>query len=194
MAGLIRLTTVWQGFLGAPGYTNFYCHDAGTNQTAVADSFANSVQTFWLAVNGYLPAAVSVDISQVWQAIDDETGDILTEGNRTQNQSPVVGNSGAVYAGNAGFAINWGTDVFIRGRRLKGRTYIVPSAGAFSTDGTLSDAALTAILEAATALSMESEQRMKIWHRPIEGAGGSSSYVSSVAVSDRAAILRSRSV
>lgn len=193
MSGLLRLTTVWEGAPGLPGYTNFYGHHNGVSAQDVADQFADDIHDFWNTVNGYLPAAVSVTISPTWQSIAEATGDVQAEGQVASPPALVQGTWGGVWAGNCGVAVDWHTSTFISGRRLKGRTYLVPFANVFEYNGTLVSTAITAIGDAATTLYTGSTN-MVVWHRPVGGAGGSSAQITSVSISDRVAILRSRSV
>lgn len=193
MASMVRITSRWDGFPGSPGYTNLLTRPNGGGVAAAAQTFADDIHDFWNTVNGYLPAAVTVTIVPTYQVVDDVTGNVTSEGTVATPPAAVTGNSGAIYAGNAGAAINWSTDTFIDGSRLTGRTYLVPFTGCFETNGTLSAAAIAAIAAAGQAL-VDANQGLLVWHRPVGGTGGSSSDAVSATVRDRAAILRSRSI
>lgn len=193
MAGLLKMVSVWTGFAGAPGYTNLYAHHNGVSAQEVANQFADDIHDFWNTVNGYVPAVVDITVGPSWQSIDIESGDVLDEGTVETPPASVAGNLAGGFAGNVGLALNWQTGTFIKGRRLKGRTYLVPLGGIFEGDGTPSASSIAAIGDAATAL-LEGSSNMAVWHRPKAGAGGSWAQITGVTITDRAAVLRSRSV
>lgn len=190
---MVRVTSVWTGFLGAPGYTNLQTMVGAISPSAVAQDLADSVHDFWNTVNGYLPSGVTITIGPLYQVIDEETGDITSEGTVGTAPATVVGTFGGYYAGNAGVAVDWLTGTYLNGHRLRGRTFLVPFAGCQETNGTIAAAALTAITDAAQAL-VDTPAGIVAWHRPIAGAGGDAVSVVTARVSDRSAILRSRSV
>jgi hypothetical protein len=193
MADMVRLTSRWDGFPGSPGYTNFYGLLSGMTAQERADAMNATIKTFWLTVNGFLPADVAITIVPTYQVLDAATGQILEEGTVTVANVPIAGTSGANYAGNSGVAVNWSTSDFIAGHRVKGRTYLVPFTGCFELNGTLALAAITAIKDAATILNGDGTVHV-VWHRPVNGAGGSAHLITAATVRDRAAILRSRSI
>lgn len=193
MAGLVRLTSVWEGFPGAPGYTNFYARHNGVSAQEVADQFASDIHDFWTSLDGYFPADVTITVSPTWQSLDEANGQIQSEGTLESPPGGVTGRSVANYAGNAGVAIDWHTQTFIAGHRLRGRTFLVPFTDCFASDGTLDALGRQAIANAALAL-WDNSSIMVVWHRPVGGAGGSSAQITSATVTDRTAILRSRSV
>lgn len=193
MGDIVRLTTVWTGFLGAPGYTNLYAPVGSAGAAAVAQAHSGTIHDFWNTVNGFLPADVTVTVGPTYQVIDEVTGDITSEGTVQYPADPIVGTSAAAYAGNAGVAVDWLTGTFINGHRLRGRTFLVPFTSCFEDNGTLGAAAITAIRDAAQVM-VDTSAGLVVWHRPIAGAGGDAVSVITARVSDRAAILRSRSV
>ncbi len=89
------------------------------------------------------------------EVIEDTTGDLVdilsaTAGADRNSDSSV----GQQYAAAAGACINWRTNTVHRGRRIKGRTFLVPLRGAaFEDNGTLSNATITSLTTAATALT-----------------------------------------
>lgn len=193
MAGLVRLTSVWTGFVGAPGYSNFYAEHNGVSAQEVANQFADDIKDFWDALNGYLPNEAVVTVDPIWRSINPANGQILAEGNVETPPAATTGLFEGSYAGNTGVAVDWHTSAFIDGHRLKGRTYLVPFANCFSGEGDLSSIARQAIIDAAVAL-YDNSSIMVVWHRPKGAVAGSSSQITSVTVTDRAAILRSRSM
>lgn len=193
MPNMIRIASRWDGFPGSPGYTNLYGVDDLANTAAQAQAMYDRIHAFWLTVNGYLPSGVSIVVSPVYELVDEATGQIVSEGTVTTPGATITGNNAGNYAGNAGLAVNWQTDSYIGGRRLKGRTYFVPFTGIFENNGTLAQAAITDMVARVTAL-IGAQDMFLVWHRPINGAGGDAEFIRAGTVSDRAAHLASRSV
>lgn len=186
------MTTRWSGFPGSPGYSNFYVLEDG-NAGNSAQTLSEALEDFWLTVNGYLPTDVTVLVLPTWDQINEVTGLIELQGSVTTPATGVSGNNAGSYAGNVGALVEWQTAEFVAGKRLKGRTYLVPMMGIFDTDGTMSTASVSAIADACTAL-IAADVVSVVWHRPINGAGGSHGVITGATVRDRAAVLRSRSI
>jgi len=89
--------------------------------------------------------------------------------------------------------IRWNTADIVNNRVVKGRTYIPGSESSqISPTGGVDAAHRTDINNAAAALIAGSGGTLSVWHRPVEGAGGSSHLVTSSSVWDQWAVLRSR--
>jgi len=194
MPNMVKVTLRWDGSPGSPGYSNFYGRSTGADEQVVADALGEALRTFSITLASLVHDSMSLVVLPAWQQLDDVSGNVLADGNLTTPPTAVVGTSGASGAGNAGLAVNWGTDVFIAGRRLKGRTYVVPAPGAFETNGTLTAGAISSVGDAARAFAVTGTVPVVVWHRPVLGAGGSSFAITTVQITDRPAILRSRSV
>lgn len=190
MTLVIRMTTRWDGFLGSPGYTNFYARSGG-NPANVGQNLSDALTTFWGTINGLIPAVVDLTILPTWQEFNDLDGQVIDEGVIGTPAAVISGNSGSGFAANSGFLIEWLTGSFYNGHRLKGRSYIVPAIGVFATDGTLDNAVAVNITGACSALIFE-DFDLVTWHRPIGGTGGFTSVITSARLSDTAAVLRSR--
>lgn len=190
MAELLRVTAVWTAFTGAPGYSSFYCEGAG-DQPALAQTFHNSVREFFRAMNTLLPNGAVVTVQGAWAAINESSGQVNGEGIVGTQSAAVVGTASVGYAAQAGAAVEWNTGTFENGRRLRGKTYLVPMAGIFEGDGTLLAGKRDVIVDAANAL-LAAVPTLSVWHRPVNGAGGSHAVVTSITVRDKAVTLRSR--
>lgn len=110
-----------------------------------------------------------------------------------------TGISGTPYAAPAGAMIQWETGAVVRGRRLRGRTFLVPLASnAFQADGTLSAATMDDLGDAAEVITRTTGAQFLVWSRPVRAAGGAiteeglSRRINSATIPDRAAILTSR--
>jgi len=88
--------------------------------------------------------------------------------------------------------VRWNTDSIVGGRRLKGRTFLLPIESVnYDSAGTLVTACLNNFQTAANTL--EAVGKLLIWHRPQQGGSdGVVGPVTSATVPDRVAWLRTR--
>jgi hypothetical protein len=186
----------WAGFSGAPGYTNMHFLDpdpiseSGVNQTALR------LHNFWDALEVYLPGPVTITLPSVLEEIDTGTGELIGEIPFVPG-TVIDGSGSSVFASSTGACINWNTVGIVNGRRLRGRTFLVPLHGsAFDISGTLVDTTRTAIVAAGNALADASVGLgidLAVWHRPSPGGSdGIAAGVTGCTVNDRGAVLRSR--
>lgn len=198
MASVFRATAVWNGFTGAPGYTKFSYSDV-LNQAGY-DACANQMRTFFDSLKGLFHTTWTIQVQNTIQEFDSISSQLLAEHNVTTTPAVVTGTAVvAPYAGGSGASIGWKTGLFFYGRRLKGRTYLVPlAASVYESDGTLTAAAISTIKNAADALIAATGAEFCIWGKkfdtsnpPIQIGGGLAPAQSSV-VKDAASQLRSR--
>lgn len=187
---LIRHTAVWEGTIGLPGYSQFYQSIANTPSTS-AQNGHTAVRSFFSAIVGAIPGEVTVTVDPVYQTLDDATGEIQSEATVGTPSQVVVGANGGGFSSQVGVLMEWLTGTYIDGRRLRGRTYLVPIAGQFDLDGTITDGGM-AIFQAAWPWITEDQEDFRVWHRPVNGSGGSSAAITSGVVRDHACVLRSR--
>lgn len=192
MALLIRHTVVWSGSPGLPGYTQF--HQEVTGSISVqAQAAQNAIYTFFAGLAGLIPADITIVVDPVYQVADVVTGEVTTEDSVTTPLAGITGGYVSNWSAQVGVMVEWLTAAFIDGRRLRGRTYLVPLGNTSDDDGTLPGGTLSTIRsEAATLLAAGTG--LVVWHRPVAGAGGQIAPISSAVVRDHAAILRSRMV
>ncbi len=205
MTTLYRIRTLWTGFAGAPGYTNMYFGTTDPLQ-AGAQEAGQACATFWNAIKGFMPDDVSLTLDTAVALIEDVTGQQTGELALTGLTASNVGTSTGGFFGPTGACVSWGTGTFLYGRRVKGRTYLVPlAASASNTTGGLDTTARTTIQTAASTL-VSGPGQLVVYTRPREAKSaeesptgkaitarpGSSSLVTSAVVRDRAAVLRSR--
>jgi hypothetical protein len=186
MAQLAKIDCVWTGFPGAPGHSVFYSPATGTIPVGpLADFF-----TAWGAFRPYLS---NVAVPNSGDAIESTTGAL--DGSWASGDSANLAGAtlSQIYAGPAGACVRWLTDGVVNGRRVRGRTFLVPlTAPSFQTDGTLLDSVRITIRDAAYNLVTAAAGGLHVWHRPVNGAGGSSHEITGVEVTDKVAVLRSR--
>jgi len=205
MTTLYRIRAVWSYTPGGPGYTNLYF---GTTDplAAGAQTAANDVQAFFNAIKGLLPTTVSVQIDPSVVMVEDYSSEQVGELSLASPPAAIVGTAAGAYSGPSGATVQWNTVSFLYGRRVKGRTYLVPlTSSVYENNGTIATASLTTLRAAADAmvaggsnLVIYTRQRDAKAADPVKGTpavtarAGASSPVVSANVRDIAAVLRSR--
>lgn len=199
MAKIARVKMRWQGFIGSPGYSIFHFRDfAGADPiTSDAEACIDKVDAFAEAIKSKLPNVASLQVQSDVEVLEDTTGELQYILTGTPAAAHAGGGAfGSPYAAATGAVISWRTDAVVRGRRLRGRTFLVPLAGsAFEGNGTLDAGSITAFTTAATALSdSTSLADLCIWARPsAPGAtDGQTGLVNGFSIPDMSAVLRSR--
>lgn len=181
---IFRVQTTWHGFPGAPGFTNLYFQTSGGSVLAVSN--------FFQAIAGKMCREFSFTIPAEGESFDDATG-VLT-GTFTDGVGVTINGTGdSEFAGPVGAVVDWRTSSINRGRKVRGRTFLVPiPSSTFEADGTLMAPARTLYQNAATALVTASAGALVVWSRPRAHVGGMAAPVTSAFVPDLAAVLRSR--
>lgn len=203
MAGILKVKARWSGFNGSPGWTNFYFRDFAdsepTQQQAV-DAVART-NTFFTAIKDKFTTAVSIAIQNDVEIVEESTGDLKNVLTVTAPAAIVGSNTIATFSGASGAVVTWRTGSVHGGRRVRGRTFLVPTSTAlYQNDGTLDPAHRTGIQTAADALaSGAGSPDLGIWARPKKNpdtgaitSPGAWYAVTGATVPDLAAILRSR--
>lgn len=196
MANIDRVRVSLTGFGGAPGVATYY----GLSGPALFPS----VVALWGGLAELMPASVSIKTENSGDTLNDATGDLVGSWSIAPTTG-VVGVSTDVYAAPSGAAITWLTQTITAGRRLKGRTFVVPLAGTnYQNDGTLNAAAIVAILNRAQMFVDAQVGNAVVWHRPFAGSAatatrparpatvGSNGVITACRVTDKVAILTSR--
>lgn len=193
---------MWTGFPGSPGYSNFhFTVDGGfwdggvigSEAQAAADDAAADVRGAFIKVANLLPDTVTIQVDTEAEILNSDTGEIL--GVVETDSTPVTGASSSTsWSGASGGVVNWRTNDYRGGRRIRGRTFMVPLAGnAYEDNGTLSTEGRDDLQSFGNALVNGSGSAdFGVWSRPRNGAGGVFATVVGSNVPDMAAILRSR--
>jgi len=198
---IAKATMKWNGILGAPGYSNFYFREFGWDtaadiDTADAQNITDRVNTFAEAVKAWLPYNTNLTVNNEVEIINAENGELVDSRGATQAAAHVSPQAlGQTYAGPVGAVINWKTGGIRNGRRVKGKTFLVPlNGGVFDTNGTLAPGLITSLTAAAAALAANSSNGdLGVWSRPTpDTTNGIWHVVTSSNVPDLAAVLRSR--
>lgn len=199
MANMLKVTAKWAGFPGAPGYSNFYFGDfSGSNTLGQAESqgAVNRVNAFFGAIADRLPPSVNVTVQAEVQLINAADGKLVSAFN-VPVPTAIPGTSATpMFSGPTGIVVTWRTQAVRNGRRVRGRTFLVPiSSAAYESDGTLIAAYRDDVAVAAAALADASgTPDLGVWARPSsKGAtDGSLAQVTVATVPDMVAVLRSR--
>lgn len=199
MVNVSTVTATWTGFTGAPGYSLFRFAELDTSTKLNAAGAA--VRLFLVTLNSYMLPTWQISISPLVQHHEIGTGDL--QGESTMSSTPPVipgtGTAGTVYAGGSGAVINWTTGATHGGRKVRGRTFLVPLlSNAFATDGTVSSGFVTAVTAGGNSLIGDSSTEFGVYSRywddakPPNQTGGGFTPANGCAVPDRSAQLRTR--
>lgn len=179
---------IWGVLGGGTGYSVFHADLA--DDATDAQEFADAVQDFFSALANVLPTDVIINFdSEVVNLAEDGT---LVGVFPVTVPTQVTGSGTGSYSRAAGARIDWTTGVIVGGRRLTGRTYLVPIVGsAFDADGVLTTTVQTGLQTAAQDFIADLTAAgivLRIWSRK----NASSSVVIDASVPAKGAILRSR--
>lgn len=189
---ITRVTAVWSGFTGAPGYTSFHftAFDGGLDTT----DEVGRVHAFFTALGGIIPGSVEIQVRQETELLNEASGELLGYGGAAAPVEPVDASGSNTYAAPSGGLVTWNTNTVHNGRRLRGRTFIVPLTNtAYQGDGTLTEAAIGTMGTAAEALIGDGTgSQLVVWSRPSGASAGAEGPVTGYRIPDMAAVLRSR--
>jgi hypothetical protein len=194
VTALFKVQARWNGWAGAPGYTNLY-FETSDPLSGGAQQAVDNVRAFFATIKDFIPGACSVLVSPTVDMVEDTDGELDDTITVATPPLVVTGGSGATFAAVAGACITWKTAGVVAGRRVRGRTFIVPmSANQYQADGSLVDAAIPILVGAASALRTATGPTFVIWHRPTgsPASGGSSFAVTAQSISDKVSYLSSR--
>lgn len=127
----------------------------------------DAIRVFFQALIALLPNGLTIQVPAVGDTVDDATGTVIGTWGVGTPPAVVTGTSASVYAGQSGAVVHWLTTGLANGKRVRGRTYLVPlSTAAYDTQGSIATAALATIGGAAAALVVTLGGNLKVWHRP----------------------------
>lgn len=178
---------LWTTAGGGKGYSTF--HMLTATSVADAQSFADAVRAFFNSNAALFPDEVTIDFAtEVTVLALDGT---LVGVYGVTKPAVVNGTSTAPYNRAAGARIDWVTGEIVSGRRLTGRTYLVPAGStAFDAAGLLTSASISAITATGTTLitALSTNGTMCVWSK----THGVQKEVLSASVPGKGAILRGR--
>lgn len=209
MGQILRVKMRWAGFTGAPGLSVFHMKDfaSGDVQAPLAQDAVDRVDTFAEALRGLIPYQATLTVQSDVEVLEDTTGELLDVVTVAPDAAHVsLATNGQEYAGPVGAVITWRTAGIRNGRRIRGRTFIVPMvSAAFDGNGQIDSVAHPVLVNAAAALRADTgTPDLGVWARPtpiLDGSGnptgnynedGQWTAVTGSSVPTFGAVLRSR--
>jgi len=191
-----RVRCVWQNFAGAPGYTNFY--------TTISLTTVAPFVTFFDTIKSKLPLNLTVQIPGTGDVVNEATGQIQGIWAKVGGAT-ITGTGAALYAGASGAVAEWTTQGIVAGRRVLGKSYLVPLINTvYDSLGTINTVDLAVLSGAANTLQNDLGSAFLVWSRPFEPdpdrvppdtrppRAGTSWHVIGSRVPDLAAVLKTR--
>jgi hypothetical protein len=155
-----KIVCTWSGNMpGLPGYSTFY------TSPSQGPACQPKLITFWQSMASYLPAGFNITIPNSGVTLNDLDGEPITNwSGGTVSTIPSTGLSS--FSSVSGAQIKWLTGQYRRGKRVTGRTFIVPIyMSAYATGGVLAANVVAGIKTAAQTLTSTPGQFV-VWHRP----------------------------
>jgi len=184
MATLKRYVVEWSGLTGGPGVSVHYSDNTSTLTSALT--------TFYTYLGTLCSTPLTWTVPGNGDTIDSGTGHLV--GAWSGGTATVVTCSSSVaYAAGTGCMVRWNTGAIRNTRKLQGRTFICPiGAGLYDSSGTISNAVVTGLTAAATALVTAGG--LMIWGRPLDDppTNGVAVSVLSATVPDKVVSLQTR--
>lgn len=162
-----------------------------------ANDAALRTHTFLTPIINVLPNVVQVQALAEVEEINPDTGKLIGFWTTPTNQNRAgTAAASAGWAAAAGAVISWSTAGVRNGRRIRGRTFVVPlSNECWDVDGTIKPVQLGQLTTGAQALSTGNDTtQFAIWARPTApgATDGEVVPVLGFRIPDMSAILRSR--
>lgn len=178
---------LWNVPGGGSGFSVFHFTFAGS--APVAQTIAANTRTFFNSLAASFPDDVQINFDT--EVLDKNDDGSLVAAWAVTPPAEVQGTNAGIYARAVGARVDWGTGTIVAGRRLVGRTYLVPMAASlFDSTGVITAASITTILNAANALITATglNRPLRVWSRTHQ----TSSVVTNAAVPPSGAVLRGR--
>lgn len=202
MVNILRVKTRWSGFNGAPGYSVMHFRDFGTGDGGggeatqeMAQAAADKVAGFFNRILDVIPATVQLDIESEVDLLESTTGE-LVDSYTAIGALTSQGAAGGSYSAASGAVVNWRTSGVRNGRRVRGKTFLVPlAASAYDNEGQLTASARNTIQTAALFLVTDNGPAdLGVFARPTgpDATDGAWYVATSMSVPASVAILRSR--
>lgn len=158
MVTMSRVRVNWNGFPGAPGINTFYFADP-----AIA---LPPLHALYTSLAPRVPMDVALTIDSSGDTIDSLTGKVNGQW-AAAAQPGIQGSSNMLYASPAGVLLKWGTSAITDGRRIRGKTFLVPMAPSnFDAGGNTSFDTQTVLTGYLGTFIGAMPANMLIWQRP----------------------------
>lgn len=197
MASMARVRVVLAGWAGGPGLaTHYFLNAASPTGTLeeMSQECCDRVQAAWVLMQNVEPNIWTATTQPTVDWINPENGEMTTSATVTA-PAVVSGIEGTKFGPEAsGICVNWLTNDFVSGRRVRGRTFISPTNDGIDANGTPTAPHIAAVgnMFAALSDSTSGYPEFCVWHRPVGGSGGSAHLVTGSRVRDTGSVLTSR--
>lgn len=190
---ILRVKARWTGFSGAPGYTVLHFNNFSDPIPARAQAAVNATRAFFFGIQSLLPTSVTITVDSAVDVLEEATGQ-LTDLVSVTPVPTVTGMNTSSFSAPTGALIHWLTGGVRNGRRVRGKSFLVPlTVQIYQTDGTLNAGNMSTISTAAQALIDAENVDLVVYGRPVQGGSpGVAHLVTGQRVPDMAAVLRSR--
>jgi hypothetical protein len=187
---MFEYRAVWNVQGGGIGYSVFHVRKGVTpSEQTAAQGFADDLRAGFNSLVTLLPDDVLISFESEARELNTTTGQLIAVHSITAPAS-VAGTNTGTYSAPSGARVDLITGGIVAGRRLRGRTYVVPLIGtAYTNTGLISSTAQSTLETAFEMFRDETDlYSLGVWSR----THGVIADVTSVNVPNEAAILRSR--
>ena len=190
--GVMEYRAGWNAASTNPGVTVFHGRiPTGVSAAAAAQHMADRSQKFFDDVKALVAGAIVWTFPGEVTELNTSSG-ALEAVHVVTPPANVTSTAAGNYSAPSGARIEWRTDSIVSGRRLRGRTFVVPlGLGNYDATGTLSTVAITALTLAGNNFrnpSFFGNAVPSVWSR----THGIQADITSVFVPDEASVMRSR--
>jgi len=184
MADIRRVPVAWTTGPGGAGLSVFY--------SASADDATAALGTFFNAIKGLFPGAVTWSIPAAGDKLESSTG-ALTGTWSGGTAATVTGSGAGNYAAGTDLYVRWLTGGLRNSRKFQGRTFLVPVlTGGYDSSGTIDNSNLSTVQTAVNTLVATG--LLILWGRPIapSTSNGLINPITAGVVPDKVTSLKSR--
>lgn len=184
MSLMYRITTVTTGYAGAPYYSNHFFDIApGTPAQAHA-----AVTTFWLEAASAISSGSTMTVQSDVPTIDTTDGHIVSVASVPPQVVPGQLAPGTPLPASQQLLVQLRTGVYLGGRQLRGRLFIMGQTVAGMANGRPAAATITDLNAAAATLVANANAQWVVWSK----LGGVAHPITSATTWNEYAVLRSR--
>lgn len=161
MVTMQKMTATWTGFTGAPGTTSIFFQGSSIIDPSV-------LRTFFVAYAPYIPPTVTIQVNSTGELVEPTDGKVMGTWSGTAPAAVVGTGTGTSLLATEGAQVRIETGAFRRGKHIRGRFYLIPSATSIlQSNGTIAGSAVTALQAAADTLRSQSAAQIGVFHRPV---------------------------
>lgn len=141
----------WSGSRIGSGFTVFNLEGTESTTSETAENAATAIRAWFNSLIATIPNDVSITFPGEMLVTNAATGELESVLPVTP-PTGIVGDYSGAYAANAGRLVRWQTGAVLGGRRITGRTFLVPSGGVFTDGGNVGNSVIDSDAIAHAAL------------------------------------------